>query len=70
MNRRDFVITGSAAAAMATQGMTARSYAGITGANDRMNLGIVGLGRRASVVTGGGFVKDPRVKLRGVVRCV
>ena len=61
MNRRDFVITGSAAAAMATQGMTARSYAGITGANDRMNLGIIGLGRRASVVTGGGFVKDPRV---------
>jgi hypothetical protein len=31
MNRRDFVITGSAAAVMANQGMTARSYAAISG---------------------------------------
>ena len=61
MNRRDFLVIGSAAAAMATQGMTARSYAAIVGANDRMNLGIIGLGRRATVVMGGGFVRDPRV---------
>lgn len=61
MNRRDFLVTGSAAAAMATQGMTARSYASIAGANGRVNLGIIGLGRRATVVMGGGFVRDPRV---------
>jgi len=61
MNRREFIVTGSAVAAMATQGMTARSYAAIAGANDRLNLGIIGLGRRATVVAGGGFTKDPRV---------
>jgi len=60
MNRRKF-LTAAAATGAATA-FTARSYASILGANDRVNLGVIGLGRRATAVTGG-FVKDPRVKL-------
>jgi len=42
--RRDFVKLGAAAALAATQ--TARSYAAIVGANDRVRVGIVGCGDR------------------------
>ena len=46
-NRRDFLKTGSAAlAAASTIGWTARSYAAIPGANDRVRTGIVGCGDR------------------------
>lgn len=62
MNRREFLYTGAALTA-ATSSMTAKSYAAIAGANDRMNLGIIGLGRRASIVTHGGFAQDPRVRI-------
>lgn len=65
MNRRDFLYTGTAAAAAAT-GLNARSYANVLGANDRIGLGVIGSGRRATVVCGGGFTKDPRVEFRAL----
>lgn len=62
MNRRDFLYAGTALTALSTRAMSARSYASIPGANDRVGLGVVGLGRRADVVTRG-FVQDPRVRI-------
>jgi predicted dehydrogenase len=66
MNRREFVLTGAAAAAVATRAMDARAYGAIAGANDRVGLGVIGAGRRATVVCGGGFVQDPRVEIRAL----
>lgn len=66
MNRRDFLYTGTAAAAVATRGLNARAYASVAGANDRIGLGVIGTGRRATVVCGGGFTKDPRVEFRAL----
>jgi len=60
MNRREFLISG--AALTATAGMTAKSYAAIAGANDRVNLGVIGTGRRATEVVAG-FVQDSRVSV-------
>lgn len=65
MNRRDFLYTGTVAAA-ATAGLNARAYANVLGANDRVGLGVIGTGRRATVVCGGGFTKDPRVEFRAL----
>jgi predicted dehydrogenase len=61
MNRRDFLF----ATATATAGMSARSYARVLGANDRVGLGIIGLGRRGTIVSDA-FVKDPRSNIRAV----
>jgi predicted dehydrogenase len=66
MNRRDFLYTGTAAAAVATRGLNARAYASVLGANDRVGLGVIGTGRRATDVCGGGFTKDPRVEFRAL----
>lgn len=65
MNRRHFLFTGTAAATVATRGMNARAYASILGANDRVGLGVIGLGRRGTIVCGG-FAKDPRVEFRAL----
>lgn len=64
MNRRDFLVT-SAAAAVTTRAMDARAYASILGANDRVGLGIIGLGRRATIVSRA-FAQDPRVQFRAL----
>lgn len=64
MNRRDFIYTG-AAAAVTARNMDARAYAGIPGANDRVGLGVIGTGRRATQVCGG-FVQDSRVEVRAL----
>jgi predicted dehydrogenase len=45
-NRREFLKAGSAAVAAATVSWNARSYAAIAGANDRVNVGVVGCGDR------------------------
>jgi predicted dehydrogenase len=59
MNRREFLYTSSATtAAMAS----AKSYAAILGANDRVSLGVIGLGRRGTVV-GGALLQDPRARI-------
>ena len=63
MNRRDFLRAG--AAAVAARSMDARAYAAIPGANDRVGLGIIGLGRRGTIVTEA-FVQDPRVRVRAL----
>jgi predicted dehydrogenase len=42
--------------------MTARSYAAVPGANDRLSLGVIGLGRRGLIVSHG-FAQDPRVQI-------
>lgn len=64
MNRRNFLFAG-AAAAVTARGMNARAYAAILGANDRVGLGVIGLGRRGTIVTNG-FVQDPRVQVRAL----
>ncbi|HTZ58551.1 MAG TPA: Gfo/Idh/MocA family oxidoreductase [Acidobacteriaceae bacterium] len=46
-NRRDFLKLGSAALAATSVPWTARSYAAITGANDRVRVALVGAGDRA-----------------------
>jgi predicted dehydrogenase len=61
MNRRDFMRV-SATGAITFQ---ARSYARILGANDRVGLGIAGLGRRGTIV-GDAFVEDGRTRLVAV----
>ena len=61
MNRREFLQTGAAFGAISSSGMTARSYAAVLGANDRVSLGVIGLGRRGLIVSNG-FAQDPRVR--------
>src|SRR6201996_5379046 len=46
-NRRDFLRAGSAALAAAAVPWTARSYAAIAGANDRVRVALIGAGDRA-----------------------
>lgn len=62
MNRREFVVGAAALGTVSTAGMTARSYASVPGANDRVALGVIGLGRRGLIVSNG-FVQDPRVRI-------
>lgn len=61
MNRRDFLVT----AATATAGMSARSYTQVLGANNRVGLGVIGLGRRGTIVSAA-FLEDDRVSIRAV----
>jgi predicted dehydrogenase len=61
MNRREFMRV-SATGAVTFQ---ARSYARILGANDRVGLGIAGLGRRGTIV-GDAFLEDDRTRLVAV----
>ena len=64
MNRREFLY-GSAATAVGARALDARAYAAIPGADDRVGLGVVGTGRRATVVCEA-FVQDPRVEFRAL----
>lgn len=59
MNRRDFIRSSAAAA------ISARSYARVLGANDRVGLGVIGLGRRGTIVSGA-LLADERVRLAAV----
>jgi predicted dehydrogenase len=61
MNRRDFLRTSATAAAA----INARSYARVLGANDRVGLGVIGLGRRGIIVAGA-LLADERVRLAAV----
>lgn len=65
MNRRQFIVAGAAAAAVTSRGMNARSYASVLGANDRVGLGVIGTGRRATEVSRA-FAQDPRVEFRAL----
>ena len=65
MNRRHFLYAGTAAAAVAARAMDARAYDSILGANDRVGLGVIGLGRRGTIVAGA-FAQDPRVEFRAL----
>jgi predicted dehydrogenase len=62
MNRRQFLYSGTALTAMSTGSMNARSYAAILGANDRVGLGVIGLGRRGTIVSNA-FTQDSRVQI-------
>jgi predicted dehydrogenase len=67
-NRRDFLKTaavGAAGVAVANSvmGMSAKSYSQIIGANDRLNVAIVGLGRRLSAYYEPIAVKESNVRL-------
>lgn len=59
MNRRQFLYASTAVTAAAA---SARSYASILGANDRVGLGVIGLGRRGLIVSNA-FAQDPRVQI-------
>ena len=61
MNRRGFLY-GSAASAAA---MSARSYGRILGSNDRVGIGVIGLGRRGTIV-GGALLEDKRAQIVAV----
>ena len=61
MNRRDFLVAGTAAATA----LSASSYARVLGANDRVGLGVIGTGRRGTIVSTA-FLSDPRVQILGV----
>jgi predicted dehydrogenase len=63
VNRREFIYAG--AAATVARGIDARAYGAIDGANDRVGLGVIGLGRRASQVCRA-FAADPRVQIRAL----
>jgi predicted dehydrogenase len=62
MNRRQFVEGSGAVAAIS---MTAKSYAQILGANDRVGVGIIGVGRRGRIV-GAAFLEDKRTRLTAI----
>ena len=64
MNRREFLYAG-AAAAVSARSLDASVYAAIPGANDRVGLGIIGTGRRATDVSRW-FAQDPRVEFRAL----
>jgi predicted dehydrogenase len=61
MNRRGFLYGGAAGAAV----MSARSYGRILGANDRVGIGIIGLGRRGTIVSGA-LLEDERAQIVAV----
>lgn len=61
MNRRDFLITSASAAAA----MSAKSYARVLDANNRVGLGVIGLGRRGTIVSGA-LLGDGRARLAAV----
>src|SRR5579875_2867492 len=65
MNRREFIYTGTAAAAAAARALDARAYSAINGANGRVGLGVIGTGRRAADVCRA-FAQDERVEFRGL----
>ncbi len=66
MNRREFLYAGTAAAAAVTaRSMDASTYAAIPGANDRVGLGVIGLGRRSTEVCRA-FAQNPRVEFRAL----
>jgi predicted dehydrogenase len=67
INRREFLQSGSAVAAVAATSvaMTARSYGQILGANDRVGVGIIGVGRRGRIV-GAAFLQDKRTRLAAI----
>jgi hypothetical protein len=58
MNRRTFLYAGAATAAA----MSARSYGRIAGANDRVGIAVVGLGRRGTIVSSA-FLEDNRAHI-------
>jgi predicted dehydrogenase len=62
IDRRRFLQASGAITALA---MTARSYGQILGANDRVGLGIVGVGRRGRIV-GAAFLADKRTRLTAI----
>jgi predicted dehydrogenase len=62
MNRREFFAAGGATTAMA---ITARSYGQILGANDKVGLGVIGVGRRGRAV-GAAFLADKRTRLTAI----
>jgi len=69
-SRRDFLKTtalGAAGFTMAGMGMSAKSYAGIMGANDRLNVAIVGLGRRLGAYIPP--IADPKSNVRLLYLC-
>jgi predicted dehydrogenase len=68
INRREFLQSSAAAAGGAAWSSTARSYARIAGANDRISLGHIGIGSRGSELDGivAGLKADKNVEMTAV----
>jgi predicted dehydrogenase len=61
MNRRQF-LEGTGAVAATAISMTAKAYGQILGANEKVGVGIIGVGRRGRIV-GAAFLEDKRTRL-------
>lgn len=59
-NRRDFLRTARGLATSSAIGVTAASYSRVLGANDRVNLGLIGAGDRGISVMGN-FLNNPAI---------
>lgn len=64
-NRRDFLISAAGLAGTGALSLTASSYARVPGANDRINLGVIGVGDRGTYVMGH-FQNVPSVRVIAV----
>ena len=61
MNRRDFLLSSASFGAA----MTARSYGQVVGANDRVQAGVIGAGRRGTIVSAA-LLRDSRARIVSV----
>ena len=61
-SRREFVKLGGAALAATSAGISAKSYAAVVGANDRVRVGIVGCGDRMKQALDSGVPGSTRRK--------
>jgi predicted dehydrogenase len=65
VNRREFLYSGALTAAATARSLDARAYAAVDGSNDRVGLGVIGCGRRATDVCHG-FLQDERIQIRAL----
>src|SRR3954451_18863113 len=64
-NRRDFLRTATRLASSSAFALTAASYSRVLGANERINLGVVGTGDRGRFVMGN-FLNNPAIRVTSV----
>lgn len=65
-DRRSFLLNSTTIASAVTIGLTAKSYANADGANDKVNIGIIGLGNRGSDLLNQALKLNKRCKVVAV----
>src|SRR6202030_2174580 len=60
--RRDFLRSATHLASSSAIALTAASYSRVLGANDRVNLGVIGMGDRGTHVMGN-FLNNPAIRV-------